>query len=75
LTADFRTAKGRIRELADEKARAERARARFESRNERLEMEKQSREDELADQKQAVKKTGSQAIQDILDRTNKDKED
>lgn len=75
LTADFRTAKGRIRELADEKARAERARARFESRNERLELEKQSREDELAGQKQAVKKTGPQAIQDILDRTNNDKED
>jgi len=75
LTADFRTAKGRIRELADEKARAERARARFESRNERLEMEKQNRDDELQSQKQAVKKTGPQAIQDILDRTNKDKED
>jgi electron transport complex protein RnfC len=75
LTADFRTAKGRIRELADEKARAERARARFESRNERLEIEKQSREDELASQKQAVKTTGSKAIQDILDRTDKDKED
>lgn len=75
LTADFRTAKGRIRELADEKARAERARIRFESRNERLETEKQEREDELQGQKQAVKKTGPQAIQDILDRTNKDKED
>jgi electron transport complex protein RnfC len=75
LTADFRTAKGRIRELADEKARAERARARFESRNERLETEKQNREDELQSQKQAVKKTGPQSIQDILDRTKKDKED
>jgi electron transport complex protein RnfC len=75
LTADFRTAKGRIRELADEKARAERARARFESRNERLETEKQNRDDELQSQKQDVKKTGQQSIQDILDRTDKDKED
>jgi electron transport complex protein RnfC len=75
LTADFRTAKGRIRELADEKARAERARARFESRNERLETEKQHRDDELQSQKQDVKKTGPQSIQDILDRTEKDKED
>ncbi len=37
LTHDFRTAKARIQELADEKARAERARLRFEARNEPLE--------------------------------------
>ena len=74
LTADFRTAKGRIRELADEKARAERARLRFESRNDRLEAEKQQRDQELEEQKKAVKKIGPKAIQDILDRTKDDKE-
>ena len=36
LTANFRIAKGRIQEMADEKARAERAKRRFEARNERL---------------------------------------
>ena len=75
LTADFRIAKGRIQELADEKSRAERARLRFESRNERLESEKQKRQHELDRQKQAVKNIGPQAIQDVLDRTKNDKEE
>ncbi len=53
LTFDFRMAKARIRELADEKARAERARLRFEARNERLQKEERVRNDELAQQKES----------------------
>ena len=68
LTADFRIAKGRIRELADEKSRAERARQRFESRNERLDREKRDRDAELARQKETVKKAGPAAIAEILKR-------
>jgi len=68
LTADFRTAKARILELADEKARAERARARFEARNERLEKELQVREAELARQKEQAKQAGPDAIAEILRR-------
>jgi electron transport complex protein RnfC len=68
LTADFRTAKARIRELADEKARAERARIRFEARNERLEKEQQSRDKELTQQKDAARKAGPDAIAEILKR-------
>ncbi len=75
LTADFRQAKARMLELADEKARAERARKRFESRNERLEAEQLKREHELAEQKKTAKAIGPQDIQDILKRTeNKDEE-
>ena len=65
LTANFRNAKARIQELADEKARAERARLRFESRNERLEAEQQNREAELALQKEAALKAGPAAIEEI----------
>ena len=68
LTAEFRNAKARIQEMADEKARAERARLRFESRNERLESEKQSREAELQDQKKDALKAGPAAIDEILKR-------
>ena len=68
LTFDFRMAKARIREMADEKARAERARLRFEARNERLEKEQQARADELARQKEAAKKAGPDAIAEILKR-------
>jgi len=71
LTADFRNAKARIQELADEKARAERARLRFESRNERLETEKQVRESELAQQKEEALKAGPTAIEEILKRQQK----
>jgi electron transport complex protein RnfC len=71
LTADFRMAKARMREMADERARAERARQRFESRNERLEKEHQERAAELAEQKRSVLKAGGKAIQDILMRTGK----
>ncbi len=68
LTADLRNAKSRIRELADEKARAERARIRFESRNERLEKASQSRAEELRRQKETALKTGPAAIEEILNR-------
>ncbi len=73
LTADFRIAKARIREMADEKARAERARARFEARNERLEKEQQAREAELARQKEQARRAGPEAIAEIL-RRKQDKE-
>jgi len=75
LTADFRVAKGRIRELADEKARAARARQRFEARNSRLEREKLERESELAQQKASAKKAGPSAIEEILKRKQKKNED
>jgi electron transport complex protein RnfC len=75
LTADFRMAKARIRELADEKARAERARQRFEARNERLEKEQQAREEELAQQKEEAKKVGVDAIAEIMKRKRSRDED
>jgi len=75
LTADFRMAKGRIRELADEKARAERARHRFEARNDRLEREQQEREAELIRQKESAKAAGPAAIAEILKRKQERKED
>jgi electron transport complex protein RnfC len=68
LTAGFRDAKSRIRELADERARAERARRRFEARNERLQREQQERDAELARQKAAAKAAGPAAIAEILAR-------
>jgi len=68
LTADFRTAKARILELADEKARAVRARIRFEARNERLETEQQFRDNELAQQKESARDAGPEAIAEILKR-------
>ena len=75
LTADFRKAKGRIQELADEKARAERARQRFEARNQRLQQEQQERERELARQKEAAKTAGPEAIAEILKRKKQEEED
>jgi electron transport complex protein RnfC len=75
LTADFRMAKGRMRELADEKARAERARQRFEARNDRLEREQLEREAELVRQKESAKAAGPAAIAEILKRKQKHKED
>lgn len=74
LTADFRQAKGRIQEVADEKARAERARKRFEARNSRVENEKFEREQELARQKETAKSAGPAAIAEIL-RRKQDKTD
>jgi len=75
LTAEFRRAKARIRELADEKARAERARLRFEARNERLEREQRDRERELADQKQRARDAGPAEIAEILKRRQDKDED
>ncbi len=75
LTANFRIAKGRIQELADEKARAERARRRFEARNDRLEREKLKRDNELTQQKEAAKRAGPAAIAEILKRKQQEKED
>ncbi len=75
LTADFRVAKGRIRELADEKARAERARQRFEARNRRLEKELRERDEELARQKESAKQAGPAAIAEILARRKRRDED
>ena len=75
LTADFRNAKARIQELADEKARAERARQRFESRNERLEQDRRRREEELRQQKDQALKSGPSAIQEILERQKKKDQD
>jgi len=75
LTSDFRTAKARIRELADEKARAERARQRFEARNERLDKEEQERTRELDQQKAAARKAGPDAIAEILKRKQEQDED
>ena len=68
LTAEFRKAKERILEFADEKARAERARRRFEAREERLRRERRERDEELARQKAAAKTAGPAAIAEILAR-------
>jgi len=68
LTAEFRTAKARFQELADEKARAERARARFEARSDRLDKEQQRRDLELARQKEVAKEAAPKAIAEILRR-------
>ncbi|NNF40617.1 MAG: electron transport complex subunit RsxC [Woeseiaceae bacterium] len=75
LTANFRIAKGRIQELEDEKSRADRARRRFEARNERLAGEKQQRDAELAQQKESARRTGPAAIAEILNRTKRQRED
>jgi electron transport complex protein RnfC len=75
LTADFRTAKARIQELADEKARAERARSRFEARTERLEQEQRARDDELALQKETAKQAGPEAIAEILKRSQEKRDE
>ena len=75
LTADFRVAKARIREMADEKARAERARRRFEARNERLESERRERESELAAQKDRARTAGPEEIAEILERQRSRDED
>ena len=65
-------AKARIRELADEKARAERARRRFEARNERRQREQSEREAELARQKAEARQAGPDAIAEILKRKRRE---
>ena len=74
LTADFRKAKAHIREQADEKARAERARRRFEQRNERLRREQETRAKELEAQKSQAKSAGPDAIAELLKRNQRDKD-
>ncbi len=69
LTSDFRSAKLRMRELADEKARAERAKRRFESRTVRLEREQLQRAQELMKQKELIKNAGPRAIEEIIERS------
>ncbi|MDH4049447.1 MAG: electron transport complex subunit RsxC [Gammaproteobacteria bacterium] len=69
LTADFRKAKARMREMEDEKARAERARLRFEARTTRLMQEQAQRDQELAKQKQDALSAGPDAIREILERS------
>jgi len=75
LTADFRKAKARVHELAEEKARAERARKRFEAREERLVSEQRERENELAQQKEQAKRAAPADIAEILKRKQKKSED
>ncbi len=75
LTAEFRNAKSRIQELEDEQARAERARRRFESRNERLEQAQAERDEELQAQKKTALSKGSAAIDEILKRNRADKDE
>ena len=72
LTHAFRTAKARIRELEDEKARAERARRRFEAREERLRREQQARDAELERQKEQARRAGPDAIAEIMKRKQQD---
>ncbi len=69
LTSDFRSAKLRMRELADEKARAERAKRRFESRTVRIEREQLQRAQELMKQKELIKNAGPRAIEEIIERS------
>ncbi len=69
LTAYFRRAKARILELAAEKERAERARRRFESRTERLNIEEQKRRDELAQQKRSAISARPEDIRAMVQRS------
>ncbi len=72
LTASFRFAKGRMRELEDEKARADRARKRYEARRERLAREESEREEELERQRATARKAGPDAIAEIMRRRQQD---
>jgi electron transport complex protein RnfC len=75
LTANFRMAKARIRELEDEKARAERARRRFEARSNRILIEDRDREQQLSQQKDRARRAGPADIAEILKRRQKNRED
>ncbi len=75
LTANFRIAKGRIRELEDEKARAERARLRFEARRERLARAAADEASDLERQKARAKTAGADAIAEIMRRKRNKDED
>jgi len=71
LTSEFRQSKARLRELADEKARAERARQRFEARAGRLARDEQERADDLATQKDEARNIGSDDIQALMRRARR----
>lgn len=71
LTAEFRQTKARMRELADEKARAARARERFEARTLRLRLEEEERAVELEQQKETARRGGPDAIRAIMDRMDR----
>ena len=73
LMASFRQAIARIRELEDEKARAERARRRFEARTTRREIEDKKRDEELQEQKRAAVTAGPREIQEMVKRSQQKK--
>jgi electron transport complex protein RnfC len=73
LTTEFRSAKARIRELADEKARAQRAKQRFEARRQRLQEEQAQRTQELSAQKETARKVGPEDLEAIMDRVRGDR--
>ena len=75
LTTTFRTAKARIRELEDEKARARRARRRFEARRERLTREEETLSADLDRQKRVAKSAGRDAIAEIMRRKRRQDDD
>jgi hypothetical protein len=54
--------------MADEKARAERARQRFESRTERLDIEQRVRDAQLAEQKRTARSAGPGTIREMVER-------
>ena len=75
LTSTFRFAKGRLRELQDRQARAERARRRFAARGDRLERDAQRQKRELERQKTRAKTLGKDAITAIMRRKRGKPED
>ena len=75
LTAEFRIAKRRIRELDDEKARAERARRRFEARRERLQRDAEEEADSLKQQRDRARSAGADLIAEIMRRKSRPDED
>ncbi len=75
LVSYFRRAKARILELAAEKERAERARRRFESRSQRLEIEERKRREDLAQQKLSAIHAGPEDIRAMVERARSKKSD
>lgn len=74
LVSYFRQSKARILELAAERERAERARRRFESRTERLQVEERRRREELDQQKRSAIKAGPQEIREMVERSRRKKD-
>ena len=75
LTDDIRRATAGIQELADERASTERARFRFEARNERLDKGQRTRDGQLAQQKETAKQVGRAAIAEILKRAQEKRDE